>query len=329
MIDKILTHLKVFVPGYNLYPLSLAYKWLRAYYNRVVYINEARKEAIPDRKTFRRKVAQPLLKVFPEFLNPKFVSRSELSAHDIIMKHAYGLKMPDAFKQYHKHAEIKHQTRDGIPAKYIKEKLPSGAVSYTEKMSFGTWCLAGPLNPKRDIIPISPCTGKPPLSIIVGWLSGDVLLPEYLRRKDKLIKGEPCLITRPSRLSEFQVELRTRLRRALGNIQVSHYDPEIVQRENDRTNQLVDSYKRSGIASFQTGGASHLNFIVYTETAELMNGAKITEISNQIWQYFIGKDAKIAEPTELPAGTKPSDFIGKHGHSILADMHLEIKVSGQ
>jgi hypothetical protein len=323
-----LTHLKVFIPGYNFFPLSMSYKWLREYYNRIVYANEARKEAIPDLKAFRKKVAKPLLKVYPEFLNPNFTSRSALSANEIIAKHAYNIKRPEAAKRYHKHSELKYQTRDGIPAKYIKDKLPLGAISYTEKMSFGTWCLTGSLNPKRDKIPVKDCAGKSPLSIIVGWLSGDVLIPEYLRKQDELIAGGHYLITKPSRLQEFQVELRTRLRRALHNIQASRYALETVQKENERTNQLVDGYKRSGIASFKVNGSSCLNFIIYPETTELLDGLNIIKLREQIRHYFLGKDTKPSESIILPPGSVASDFIGKHGPHVLVDMHLEIKVSG-
>lgn len=326
MTDNLLTHIQVFIPGYNLYSLGLAVKWLKGYYNRVVYTGEAQKEAIPDARTFRRKVAKPLLKVFPKFLNPKFVNKSELDARTIIMKHADGLKRPTAFKRYQKNAEIKYETRDRIPAEYIKAKLPLSAVYYTEKMSFGPWVIAGALNPKRDKLPIKPYSGKPTLSIIIGYLSGDVLIPDYLRRPDKLIAGQPSLVTRPSRLGEFQTKLRTRLRRAVSNIQISNYAPEVVQQENDKTNQLVDSYRRSGISPFQTDGDSHLAFIVHPETAELRNGIKITEFRSQIRRYFLGKDVKPLEPVILPEGQVPSDFIGKHGHAILVDMHLEIKV---
>jgi len=327
MIDKLLTRVKVFIPGYNFYPLSLAVKWLKGYYNRVVYTNEARKEAIPDLKTFRRKLAKPLLKVFPQFLNPQFVNKSGLDANDIIVKHTAGLKSPLAAKKYQKHAEMKYATKYGIPAEQIKAKLPLSAVYYTEKMSFGPWVLAGPLNPKPDHLAIKPYTGKSALSIIVGWFSGDVLIPEYLRSQDDLITGQPCLITRPSKLRKFQMELQTRLRRAVSHIQTANYAPEVVRQENDRTNQLVDSYRKPDIVSFQTDGPSHLHFIVHPQTAELRNGLKITTLRNQISQYFLGKDAKPIEPVFLPEGQKSADFIGKYGHSILVDMYLDLQVT--
>lgn len=317
----------VFIPGYNFYPLSLALKWMRGYYNRVAYINEARKEAIPDLKAYRRKVANPLLKVFPKFLNPKFISRSELDAREIILKHSYGIKSADAAKRYQKHAEMKYQGRNGIPAEYIKASLPISAVDYTEKMSFGPWVLAGALNPSPNLLAINPYTGKSALSIIISWLSGDVLTPEYLRKQDRLIKGQPCLITRPSRLRKFQVELRTRLRRAVSNIQTANYAPEAVSRENDRTNQLIDSYRNVDIASFQSGGSSHLSFIVHEKTAEFKNSSALTAIRNQIRRYFLGKDANTIEPVSLAYAEKPADFIGRFGQSILVDMHLDVQVA--
>jgi hypothetical protein len=34
MPDNLVTKIKVFIPGYNFYPLELSLKWMKNYYNR-------------------------------------------------------------------------------------------------------------------------------------------------------------------------------------------------------------------------------------------------------------------------------------------------------
>jgi hypothetical protein len=40
-----------------------------------------------------------------------------------------------------------------------------------------------------------------------------------------------------------------------------HFDSEVLQAENDKTNELINQFLANGFAKFSTGGESHIDFI--------------------------------------------------------------------
>lgn len=316
MTPKILTHLKVFIPKYNEYPLDKAQRWADKYYARTRHISGHRRQAVRTQKAVKEKVIKPLFKAFERMLNKNFVSKSGLTARAILNKMKDSLDKKGG-KKYLDNLERAHRKIDGVPAKYIKDRLPLGAANYAQKMTFGIWRLTGPLDK----------TGKGALNIVLDWLTGITTTPKFLRKQDEAAAGSPELITTPGRQGRFNRQLRSYLMHAFALICQSNYQTEVLKEQNDRVNQLINKFIRKDFVPFTTAGLSHLDFVLYPETAELSNSSRSNEIRNKINEFFLGKKA-IPLPRSVTFGkVKPSNFIGHLLQPIHLDMYLDLQVT--
>jgi len=93
------------------------------------------------------------------------------------------------------------------------------------------------------------------------WLTGDKTVLSLLTPEDIGWKGGPILITNPDRAGDFRNKLIWRLSQAGARIVKAGFHPDVLQVENDLTNQLVNQYVRSNIVPFAQGGDSHIDFI--------------------------------------------------------------------
>lgn len=327
MTPKILTHLKVFIPRYNEYPLDKAQKWADKYYARARHISGHRRQAIRTQQAVKEKVINPLFKTFERMLNKNFVSRSGLTARDILNKMKESLDKKGGRKYLDK-LEMAYRKTDGVPAKYIKDRLPLGAANYAQKMTFGIWRLTGPLDK----------TGKGALNIVLDWLTGVTATPKFLRRQDEVVAGSPELITTPARPGRFRMQLRSYLMHAFALICQSNYQAEVIKEQNDRVNQLMNKFIRKDFVPFTTagakrspddhrGGLSHLDFVLHPETAELFNSSRLNEIRNKINAFFLGNQAIPLPRSVVFDKVKPSNFIGHPLQPIHLDMHLDLQIT--
>jgi len=318
MEEKILVQLKVFIPKFNEFPLAEAWKWAENYYAQTRHITGQRRKALPTHQDVQEKAFDPLLKAYPQFLSPDFRSKSGLTAEHIREKLQRKLQDKETARRYLKEFEKAYRTENGIRAKRIKEDLPGNAAKYACQMTFGNWRFLGPINQQ----------GRGAIPLVLDWLSGETDALNDLRPPDELISGQPVLITTPGRTGRFRKQLQNALLKSARFISESNYHPTATREENDKVNQLVNEFGRSGIVPFSPSGASHLDFVPHPETAEWCLSRRFRLIQHKIWTHFCGNISP--EPVVLPEElkiTNPADFIGDPMHPLYLEMHLDIQVS--
>jgi hypothetical protein len=333
-MESVSSHLLVYIPAYNKYPLDKARKMFEGYAERSERMRAARQKAIPTFEEYIEKIAKPRLEAFIKSLNPEFVSRAGLTAEQIIRKQREKLFSSTAYENYIK----------DIPVEQILDKIPLNAAKYATKMTFGDWRLVGSLT----------TGGASAMKIVLGWLDGNLPEPARMtirsggltsgqagkkitsafRRQDKLIQGEPVLVTLPERIGEFKRELRTLLRRVLDIIQCAHYAPSVVAKQNDRLNQFMNDYRCPELEPFSTGGVSHIDFIVVRESVIPADSKEVKEIEYKIYSFFIGEaKAKHIRATSIEKEyhypLNPDDYIGNPNQKAYFDMYLDIQVAGK
>jgi hypothetical protein len=317
---KIITHLKVFIPGYNPFSLKDARQWAENYYARIRHTSGARRKSIRTQAQAKQKVLDPLQKFYLEHLpvESDYVSVHGRDIQSIRYRILKNMGKKTGGKKYLKKIELAYQTVDGIPAKRIKDKLPLGAAEYAKEMTFGNWRLIGPEKPK----------GRNPLNIIQNWLTGGEITTTDLRKKrDELLSGAPLSLVKAKQPGRFIVKLRAQLMRSLSLISKANYGPEQIQEENTVLNQLITEFARPGFCPFSPGGASHIDFVIHPETAEFYFSPLLNEVRNKINRFFLGTEPDTYLDPAIAEGKNPADFIGRSGHPLVIDMHLDIQIS--
>ena len=311
-----ISHILVYISGYNKFPLAKVQKKDPAQVKeQLVHRKSGQQKAVLTFEEYLEKIARPQLEAFIKMLNPEFVSKAGLTRDEIINKKRAYLFSREAYENYIKDFSNEDITR-------IIEELPQKSADSARKKVFGDWRLAGPLSPDS----------KSALEIIIGWLDGNKKIVKFLRAQDKLLQGKPVQVIPPERVGEFKLKLRTLLKRVLGIIQCAHYAPSVVQEQNDRLNQLVNTYLGSDFVPFTTGGASHIDFIVVRESVIPADSTEVKEIVYEIYSSAECEEkAKKLRATWIEKDylTKPdpNEYIGNPDKQAYFNMYLDIQVS--
>jgi len=246
----LLTQVRFYIPKRKDIPPEMMEKWQMGYYQQVRKTSGQRRKSVGTVKDYQTKVAQPLQEVTRRRLNPDFHSRKGRSAAEILRVQAEALKKSG--RQYIKKLNVAYRTVNGVPAKYIKDRLSRGGCRYAEAMAWLVWPLLAGDEP-----------GKPgPVPLAQRWLTGDQTVLTLLRKEDEYLTGEPILVTDQARVKQFKLQLYRRLVWAGRQVIKSNYLPEAIQRSNESINRLVQQFARAEFVPFTTGDDSHLDFIV-------------------------------------------------------------------
>ena len=323
--DKnLLLHIRIFIPAYNELPLKKAQEWADRYYSQARHTSGRRRNAIRTQKDFQEKMAKPIIEATQGFINPNFVSRSGLTAKNIANKMKNKLLDKKTADKYLKGLDRTFRKVDGISAKNIRDKLPLGAADYCLKMTFGPWRLTGPPND----------TTKSPITLTENFLTSEQDILEFLRDKDRLINGKPTFITEPQNRGRFKMEFHNRLMRGFNNICELNYSPDVIKEENEAINQLTNNFLSDKFVRFDSGGGSHIDFVIIPESVMPYDSPMICDIKYKIYHYFLGE--KMADhlrsvwiETHRVVAVNPNDYIGSYDKSAYFDMYLDIRVMGK
>lgn len=229
-------------------PEGVSELWAAGMSAKAEIINQRRLTRIPDEETYLNTIADRAEIDYRPYATATFVSRKGLSAEDIIASHAANLKL--SFHKYDAAWRYIFETVDGIPAKRFKEKVARSKSAYGRGIAARTLPMTG----FKD-------EGRGPAAIAGFWLSGDQSVLRDLRRGDRSERG-PCLITKLEDRSGLKAALTGRLIQAGVTILKSNLSNSVITAHNDRTNRLVQGFVDPllGLATFTTGGPSHLDF---------------------------------------------------------------------
>ncbi|MEW6027108.1 MAG: hypothetical protein AB1599_07435 [Planctomycetota bacterium] len=315
-------HVKIFIPMYNELPLEKAQDWADRYYGAARHTSGQRRNAIRTQTDFREKMAKPILEATHGLISPNFISRSGLNAENIANKMKSNLLDKRTANKYLKALDRTFRKVDGITAKKIKEKLPLGAADYTLKMTFGAWRMLGPLKE----------SGAPPIMLAENFLTGEQNTANLLRDKDEVIAGRPILITDPKNRGRFKKELHNQLMRSFKNIYELGYSPGSINRENDIINRLINNFLGEGFDLFNTGGESHLDFVLVPESVIPSDSPVIRDIQYKIYRHFLGEktaDMLRSNWTETvrAAPIDPKFYIDNPDKFGYFDMYLDVQIT--
>jgi len=247
----LLTQVRFYIPAGQEVPPEIVKKYQVAYYGAVRKTSGHRRKAVGTIKAYQEKVARPLTQGLSSMFPPDFVSQKGLEKDEIIKLHQRSIQA--AGRKYLNKLAQAYKKVNGIPAKLIKDKLATAGEHYARKMAYAFWPLVG-----------GPVPGaKGPVIKTQLWLVGDPVVLNYLTEQDEVLRGEPVLITTQAQRGIFKKRLNSRLIQAGVRILKTFPDyPFILQKENDRTNILIQQFARPEFAPFTTGGDSHLDFLV-------------------------------------------------------------------
>jgi len=320
--NKVISHILIFIPKFNEIPFELVKQWADRYYHQARHTSAQRKKAIHTVKNFKEKIAQPTIDIMKQFIDPDFVSRSGQNYDDIISKLEDKLLDNKTAHKYRDELDYAHRKIDGVPAKKIKDSLVIGSVHYALKMTFGAWRFIGPIDGK----------GKGAVILACEWLSGNQSTIQSLRNNDKIVRGSPILITDPKRQGQLRRLLRNQLIHSGQNISKEHYSPQIIKKENDIVNQLVNGFAKDEFEPFSTGGDSHIDFVLEPQSVIPADSRQVKEIEYKIHSFLIGEEqAKNLREKWIEKDyhyhLNPQDYIGNPKKPAYFDMHLDIQVS--
>jgi len=320
--NKVISHILIFIPKFNEIPFEEVKQWADRYYHQAKHISAQRKKAIHTDKDFKEKIAQPTIDVIKQFISRDFINRSGQGYDDIINKLENKMLDNKTAHKYRDELDRAYKKIDGVPAKKIRDSLVIGSVNYALKMTFGAWRFIGPINGK----------GKGAVVLAGEWLSGKTSTIQSLRNNDKIVFGSPILITESERQGQLRRLLRNQLIRSGQNISYEYYSPQIITKENDIINQLVQGFANDEFELFYTNGDSHIDFMIEPRSVTPIDLREVKEIEYKIHSFFIGEEeaTKLREKwieKKYHHPLNPQDYIGNPNKPAYFDMYLDIQVS--
>ncbi|MEK7310326.1 MAG: hypothetical protein AAB038_05870 [Planctomycetota bacterium] len=246
-MSKIISELVVSVQESINMPEEVNKKWEEMSVNNAELGNARRKRKIKNQLNFEDVIVLPSNDKLNAYIHPDFISNSGLSKKEIISKHYKNLAQ--SFQKYQDKLDRMHATVDGVPSKRYKDALKRGAKNYgknvAEKLLAFTGMRSG----------ISGCSAA-----AIKWLDGQQITKvfEFVSHTG----GSPVQIAKTGLRSAFKSCLEQRLVQAGATIRRSDFAPDIVKRQNDITNDLMNALTNPALnlVPFETGGESHVDF---------------------------------------------------------------------
>lgn len=264
-MDKTVSKIKVFVFMPTEPPQEYLDKWRESMKRAGINMGKGLEIAIPDFAAYNEKIAQPVIEATqsspekPGWINPNYRTKSGRTLNEVI--HTAQANIEQGYKKFKEKTERMFETIDGEPNKRFSEMIERWAYDAALRMAQRNLPFIGYQNKIRGVAPFA-----------ARWLTGDMTVRLLITNADKEIEGVPILICNVEKISLFRDKLVRRLHQAGARIVKAGFDDEIIQAENNLTNELVNQYLpdltsgqaglSDGFAKFATGGESCLDYVV-------------------------------------------------------------------
>ena len=161
--------------------------------------------------------------------------------------------MKTSFPKYQQKLNHLFETVDGVMAKRFKERVTLSKGNYASAVQERLIAFTG-----------TKIEGRGPVTIAGMWLTNDLTVLGSLRGGDKIKEGAPILISPPAQRGSFKVSLNQRLIQAGALIAKSGFQADIIEQQNDQTNQLVQGFvdAKLKLVKFTTAGDSHVDYLM-------------------------------------------------------------------
>lgn len=248
---KIISHVILYVSFADTVSPRLGEQWEESLRLNAERINKKRKARVPDADRFNERLAETSHKGYGDYVSPDFVSKAGLSKEHILAKHLKNLKT--SFRKYQQKLDHTFATVDGESAKRFKERIALTKDNYAAGVQKRLIAFTG-----------TKIEGLGPVTIAGMWLTNDVTVLGNLRGGDQILEGGPLLITTPENRGSFKVAINQRLIQAGALIDKSAFQTDMIEQQNDLTNQLVQGLVNAKLklVKFETGGNSRVDYFM-------------------------------------------------------------------
>jgi len=231
-------------------PSDLLADWIKSVSSNVPKTAKGLKQAIACYDDYLNKIGQPAQQATARWLNPNIRTKSGLTYQEILKKTSRHID--ESYRKYKR--KLNTAFKNG--AEKFFEAILLKAYKSCWRMSQLSLPFSGYGKQVRGVAPFA-----------IDWLSGNETVLEQLQSEDNLSVGGPVLIVKQKQIGKFRQKLFNRLCQAGSRIVKSGYEPVIIRRENDLTNELVNQFlnppnpllqrgKEDDFVSFSTGGES-------------------------------------------------------------------------
>lgn len=136
----------------------------------------------------------------------------------------------------------------------------------------------------------------------------------------------------PAKQGKFNSKLSNQVEHSGKLITDLAYHPERIKLENDIINSLINKYFKKGLVSFETGGASHCDFVLVPDSITLFYSTKPKEIKYKTYKRFISEKQANNHRAAWPVidesiRPNPDEYIGHPDKPAYFDMNLDIQIS--
>jgi len=249
-MEKILSKIQIAVIIPDAPPLQYMADWIKFYTKSAPEMAKALEESIPNFRAYFEKIVKPGIDTMKGWIPKDYRSKHGRTYQDIINTAETNAR--ESYKKWREKLKRLLETVDGEEAKRLREKIEYKAYEACLRAAQISMPFEGYGTEVRGVA-----------SFAARWLSGDETAKALITDRDKVLAGGPVLITTEERASNFRNKFIQRIKEAGSPIMTSlHFDSEVLQAENDKTNELVNKFLADGFAKFSTGGESHTDFMV-------------------------------------------------------------------
>lgn len=247
MAGAVVSHARFMVPS----PLAEAPPWMVKQRTEVMTlvsetIYKKLIKTIGTEEDYKTKIAGPSASGYASMIQPSFVSRRGLNRNQMVKKQQEGVM--GGWEKFRDHLNYMFETVDGEVNKRYRDAVAAKCRAYSKgmgKILVFTGALAE--------------LGAGVVGLAVFWLTGDPLVQRHLRGDDKIIKGGPINISISAQT--FRAGLTQRFIQSGRTLSIANWHPDDMEYENDKNNLIVRALQLDTYARFETGGASHCDWI--------------------------------------------------------------------
>jgi hypothetical protein len=248
---EVVSLVKLGIP--NIQPVSdeMAERWMQWLLNNVTNIHKRLRQRIPDAGVFEKLLADGATKKWRPLVNPGFVSESERTARDIIIKHGANLK--SAYDKWDLKVALAFETVDGVEGKRYKEQVENSKDSWVTQVEKKTLRFTG-----------DKVRGLGAAAIAAYWLTGNLRASGLIRENtDEVLKGGPVNIAGSSLRTTLKAGLVQKLVQSGVLISDAGYSQTVIDDQNIAINDFLKRLQSPAYVDFQPTVAPDKSYCVY------------------------------------------------------------------